>query len=565
MTLSDISIKNHVFAWMLMTALILFGAISFSRMGISQMPDVDFPMVTIDVTYEGASPEIIESDVIDVIEDAVMSVEGIREVRSTARQNRASITVELDIERDVDVALQEVQAKVAQAQRLLPREIEPAIISKRNPEDYPIMWVAVTSTGTTKDLMIYTRNHIRDKFQTISGVADIRLGGYVDRSVRIWVDRDKLSRLELSVDDVLNTIGREHVEIPGGRLETSQQEFIIRSMGEAPTIKELEQLPITARGGAPVYRKILLRDVATVVDDLDDIRRISRFNGKPTVGLGIMKQRGSNIIAIAQDVYRMVDTVRETLPEGFDIAVSHDMTTFVKESTDELVFTIVLSTVLTGIVCLLFLGSFSATFNIVLAIPTSIMGTFIVLYFLGFTLNTFTLLALSLAIGVVVDDAIMVMENISRHQEMGHTRMEAASKGARQITFAAIAATLAVIAIFLPVAFMRGIIGKYFLVFGITITVAVALSLLEALTLTPMRCSRFLDTRTGTGFIGRGVNIPAAVPCWDCMAGHRIRSEPSSKSHHRRPALFRLLIQPARADQKGVRSLPGPEHAGGAH
>jgi hydrophobe/amphiphile efflux-1 (HAE1) family protein len=505
-TLSDISIKNPVFAWMLMFGLILFGGISFGRMGISQMPDIDFPVVNIDVTYEGASPEIMETDVIDVIENAVMSVEGIHELRSTARQGQASVTVELDVNRDVDVALQEVQTKIAQAQRLLPDEIEPPIISKRNPEDFPIMWVAVTSDRPIKDLMVYTRNHLRDRYQTLPGVADVRMGGYVDRAIRIWIDRKKLQALELSIDDVLNTIGREHIEIPGGRIETSKNEFVIRSMGEASTVKELEKLPITSRGGAPVYRKILLGDVADIKDDLDDIRRISRFNGKPTVGLGIMKQRRSNTIAVAEEVRKLTADLQTRLPEGYSVAISHDMTKFVKDSTDELVFTIILSTILTGIVCLVFLGSFSSTFNILLAIPTSIMGSFIFLYFWGFTLNTFTLLALSLAIGIVVDDAIMVMENISRYQEMGHDRVEAAGLGARQITFAAIAATLAVIAIFLPVAFMKGIIGKYFLEFGITITVAVALSLLEALTLTPMRCSQFLQVGSSTGSLGRAVN-----------------------------------------------------------
>ena len=326
MNLSNISIKNPVFAWMLMFGLIFFGAISFGRMGISQMPDVDFPVVNIDVTYEGASPEIMESDVIDVIEDAVMSVEGIREVRSTARQSNASITIELDIKRDVDVALQEVQTKIAQAQRLLPDEIETPIISKRNPEDYPIMWVAVTSEGPLKDLMVYTKNHIRDRYQTLPGVADIRMGGYVDRCIRIWVDKKKLSALELSIDDVLNTIGREHVEVPGGTLETRKKDFVIRSMGEAATVKEMEMLPIATRGGMPVYKKIVLGDVATIVDGLDDIQRISRFSGKPSVGLGIMKQRGANVIAVAEAVHRLTAKMQKKLPEGYHVSVSHDMT-----------------------------------------------------------------------------------------------------------------------------------------------------------------------------------------------------------------------------------------------
>jgi HAE1 family hydrophobic/amphiphilic exporter-1 len=302
-----------------------------------------------------------------------------------------------------------------------------------------------------------------------------------------------MSRYELTVDDVLNAISREHAEVPGGVIEGAKDELIVRSTGEAATVKELSRIPITSRGGAHVHAPIFLKDVAEIEDGLDEVKRISRFNGRPSVNLGIVKQRGSNIIEVAEGARKLTEELSASMPEGFEIAVSNDMTRFVKESTDELVFTIILSTILTGFVCFIFLGSVNATVNVLLAIPTSIMGTFMFLYFMGFTLNTFTLLALSLSIGIVVDDAIMVMENISRHKSSGKDRIEASLDGARQITFAAIAATLAVIAIFLPVAFMSGIIGKYFLEFGATVTVAVALSLLEALTLTPMRFSRMKE------------------------------------------------------------------------
>ncbi len=506
MVLSDISIKNPVFAWMLMFGLIFFGWISYSRMGISQMPDVDFPIVSIDITYEGASPEIIETDIVDVVEDAVISVEGIRELRSTSRQSSAGITIELDINRDVDIALQEIQTKVTQSMRLLPKEIDPPIITKRNPEDFPILWIAVTSDKPLKEMMSYVRYNIKDRYQIIPGVADIMLGGYVDRNLRIKVDSDRLAAYELSIDDVLNTINQQHIEVPGGLIENSNQEFVVRSMGEASNVKALEEIPISTRGGAPIYRRLILKNVADIVDDLDDIRRFSRFNEKPAVGLGIMKQRKSNAIEIARDVKKLTEDLKSQLPDGYNIQIANDTSKFIEDSTHELVFTIILSTLLTSLVCLLFLGSFSSTFNVLLAIPTSLFGTFIPLYFLGFTLNTFTLLALSLAIGVVVDDAIMVLENISRYSEMGEHRVEAARKGARQITFAALAATLAVIAIFLPVAFMSGIIGKYFLQFGVTISVAVFLSLIEALTLTPMRLSRFMDTGTRNNIFVRFIN-----------------------------------------------------------
>ena len=244
MTLSDISIKNPVFAWMLMLALVLFGLISFDRMGVSQMPDVDFPIVNVSAVYEGASPDIIETDVIDIIEDQIMSVEGIVEVTSTAQHSRASITVELDIDRDVDAAVQEINTKISQARMFLPYDMEPPIISKRNPEDFPIIWVSLYTERPLKELMDYARYHVKDRFQTIPGVADVRLAGYVDRNLRIWVDRDSLFGYELSVDDIITTLGREHVEIPGGLIETDEKEIVIRSMGEADTAKIMGALPI---------------------------------------------------------------------------------------------------------------------------------------------------------------------------------------------------------------------------------------------------------------------------------------------------------------------------------
>ncbi len=491
---------------MLMLGLILFGGISFSRMGVSQMPDVDFPVINIDVVYEGATPEITETDVVDVIEDAIMSVEGIKEVTSVSQHSRGSILVELDIDTNVDVALQEINSVIAQTQKLLPEGIDPPVIRKRNPEDYPIMYVSLSYEGPLKDLMVYGRHHLKNVFQSIPGVADIRLSGYVDRNMRIWVDRKKLSMYELTVDDILNTIGREHIEVPGGRIDANRQEIIIRAMGEADTVNSVANLPITTRGSSPIYRRILIRDVARVEDSTDDVRRISRFNGRPTLGFGIMKQRKSNSIEVAHAVSKKIKELQGKLPKGYQLRTSIDFTGHVEESTHELIFNIILSVILTSLVCLLFLGSFSSTFNIIFAIPTSLMGTFIVLYFLGYTLNTFTLLALTLVIGIVVDDAIMVMENITRYFEGGMSRVEASRTGARQITFAALAASLAVIAIFLPVAFMEGIIGKYFLQFGVAISVAVAISLLEALTLTPMRCSQFMKTGENLGIVTVMVN-----------------------------------------------------------
>ena len=492
MTLADISIKRPVSAWMLMSALMVFGFISFQRLGISKLPDVDFPTVSIRLSWEGAAPEVMETDVVDVVEEAVLSVQGIREITSSVRQGQASVSLELDLNRDVNVAVQEVQTKLLQAQRQLPKEIDPPIVTKTNPEDQPIMWITVTGTVPLRELMDYVQNHLEDRFASINGVGEVFLGGLLERNLRVWIDTKKLQEFQLTVQDVVGAIEQGHVETPAGRLETAAQEFNIRAMGEALNVEEFGNIIITRRGGGPIYKPIYLREVATIEDGLADLRRISRRNGEPAVGLGIRKQRGVNTVEVGKRVLKRIEEVKKNLPPGINITLTVNNVRFIEESVKELTFTLLMSALITSLVCWLFLGSISATVNVLLAIPTSVLGTFIFMYFIGFTLNTFTMLGLSLAIGIIVDDAIMVLENIVRYKEKGMDRVTAAQVGARQITFAATATTIAIIAIFLPIAFMTGIIGKFFYQFGVTISIAVGISLLEALTLTPMRCSQFL-------------------------------------------------------------------------
>jgi hydrophobe/amphiphile efflux-1 (HAE1) family protein len=494
MTLSDISIKNPVFAWILMFGLILFGAIGFSRMGISQMPDVDFPVLSVSVTWQGASPETMEYAIVDVLEDSVMTIEGIRSISSVSREGQASITIEFELNREIDVALQEVQTKILQAQRNLPTDIDPPIVTKSNPEDNPIMFTTLRGQGPLRDKVLYVRNYLKDAMTTVEGVGEVRLGGYVDPNMRIWLDSDAMALQEITVDDIISTIQSQHTLTPSGYITSGARESNVRVLSEARTPGEFADLVINRRGGMPVWKTIRLGEVARIEEGLADVRRISRYNGVPAVGLGVIKQRGSNAVAVARGVKERINKLNAsgTLPKGMKMGISFDSTKFIEDSTNELLFTLMLSVILTSIVCWLFLGSVSSAFNVILAIPTSLMGAFIILYFLGFTLNTFTLLALSLVIGIVVDDAIMVMENIVRYFESGMSRVKAALVGAREITSAAVAASLAILAIFIPVVFMKGIIGKFFFQFGVTISVAVMLSLLEALTLAPMRCSQML-------------------------------------------------------------------------
>jgi len=507
MLLSDISIKKPVFAWMVMAALIIFGLISYNRLGVSQLPDVDFPIVSINLTWEGAAPEIMETDVVDVVEDYLMSIEGVREISSSIRQGSASVTVELELGRDIDAAVQDVQTKLDQARRQLPDDVDPPIIMKVNPEDHPIMFIGVSSdTMPLRDIMSYAQDHLKDRFSTIKGVGDVFMGGFLERNLRIWVDADKLEAYQLTVQDVIDAVQQEHEEVPAGRIETDAKEFNVRVMGEAANTVDFGDILIPRRSGQPIYKPIYLKDVATIEDGLSDVRRIARSMGKQTVGLGIKKQRGSNEVEVGRNVLKRLEEIKKNLPKELDVRVNFNSTKFSEDSIRELIFTLILSVLVTSFVCWLFLGSWSSTLNILLAIPTSVLGTFTVILFMGFTLNTFTVLGLSLAIGIVVDDAIMVLENIVRLREKGLEKVEAARKGARQITFAALAATISLIAIFLPVAFMSGIIGRFFFQFGMTISIAVALSLLEALTLAPMRCSQFLEVGQRHTLIGRGVD-----------------------------------------------------------
>jgi hydrophobe/amphiphile efflux-1 (HAE1) family protein len=508
-TLADISIRNHVFAWMLMFGLIGFGLLCFTGfggvvkgLGISQNPDVDFPVVNVSVGYEGAAPEVMETDVVDPIEDAITSVEGVKTISSTSRQGSANITVEFDISRNIDAALQDVQTRVAQAARRLPREIDPPIITKNNPEDSPIMWLAISGNRSPVFMADYVRNVIRPQLQTIEGVGEVFIGGYRERNVRVWFDAPRLEAQGLTVLDVVRAIQREHLEVPAGRIETPEREMNVRAEGEALDLAGFRNLVVTFRDGTPVR----LQDVAVVEDGLEDRRRLARSNGEPSIGFGIRKLRGANAVEVGDAARAKLEHLKADLPEGITLGVRFDGTAFVKHAIDEILFTLVLAALLTGLVCWLFLGSWSTTVNVLLAIPTSILGTFIVMYFLGFTLNTFTVLGLTLTVGIVVDDAIMVLENIYRHREHGMGKVKAASIGAREITFAAFATTLAIVAIFLPVAFMKGIIGKFFFQFGVTISVAVLISLLEALTLAPMRCSRFLEVGERRGRLGQAID-----------------------------------------------------------
>src|SRR5438552_7285330 len=514
MTLSDLSIKNPVFAVMVSAAMIVFGYLGYRDMGVSQFPEIDFPVVSIVITREAASPDIMDGDVTDVVEDAVAGVEGVDYIMSQSLEGVSIVPVYFKLSRNIDVAMQDVQNAVSAARRRLPLDIDPPVISKVNPNNLPVIWLTLSGPVPLRTISDFAEKEFKQQIAAIPEVGGVQFGGLQARNIRIWVDRDKLTSYNLAADDVKNAIQQQHAELPAGYIKSNLVEFNLRTMGEAYSLNEFRNLLVAQRNGHQIY----LKDVATVQDGLEDRRSLARFNRMPAVAVGVRKAIGGNLVAVCENVKKELPRLQKMLPQGVELHVPVDYSVFVRENVDELKLTLFLGIVLTAAVCFLFLGSLGTTINICLSIPTSLIGTFFVINYgvklVGmqpFTINLMTLLGLSLSVGVVVDDAILVLENIYRHREHGERRRDAALKGAKEISFAAIAATLSIMAIFLPVAFMTGTIGKFFFQFGVTVGVAVFLSLLCALTLTPMLCAFFLNLRAKTPSRPRPFRAPLGI------------------------------------------------------
>ena len=493
MNLIDLSIKRPVFAWVLMFSLIVFGAICVNQMGISQLTDVDFPIINVSVNYEGAAPEVVESELIDPIEQKLLAIEGIKEMRSSARQGAGQVTLEFDIKRNVDVALQEVQSALSTIR--LPSGVDPAVVRKQNPEEDPILIVSVYGDASLKEMLAWADSYLLDQIRFLPGVGEVNVGGASERNLRIWIDTKKLEKYELTVTDVIAALNSQHVESAAGRFTEGKRELRVRWLGEATDLKEIENILILKRGGERIFnRDIFIKDIAKVEDGLSDVTRLSRVSGRQAIGIMIKKQRGTNEVVVAEEVIKKFKEIKPNFPKGLDYRVSIDYTKSTEATVNLTIEKLWVAAIITIIICFLFLGSFQAAVNILFSIPTSIVGTFTILYFSGFTLNLFTLLALTLSISIVVDDAIMLLENIVRHYRMGKDSRTAASEGAKEVLPAAIAATLAVVAVFLPVVVMDGIIGKFFFQFGVTMCACVLISLLEAMTITPMRAAALLSS-----------------------------------------------------------------------
>ena len=498
MKLPDTSIRRPVFAVMLIGGLVLLGVISIPRLGLDLFPRVEFPLVTVTTVLEGASPETVEREVSQILEESINTIEGIRSLRSASSESLSLLFVEFELEYDIDVKAQEVRDKVAGSRGRLPRDIEPPVIDRVDPDASPILAIMVAGPHSIRGLSEFADKRIKPRIERVSGVGSVQLVGNRPREIRIWLDPVKLSGYLLSVDDVLAALQREHVELPGGRIETPSQEYTVKTKGKLASVDLFGGIVVVERAG----RVIHLRDVARVEDGMADERTVSHLNGRRGVSMLVRRQSGENTVAVADAVKAQIEAVRKDLPPGYEIIETMDMSRFIRSAIRDVAIDLAWGALLASAVVLAFLRNVRSTLIAAIAIPSSLLGSFVYFYFLGFTLNTMTLMALSLSIGILIDDAIVVLENIYRHMEKGRPPREAASSGTHEIGPAVVATTLALCAVFLPIAFMGGVVGRFFREFGLVAACAVLNSLLVALTLTPMLCSRYLrpEKRTSVAY-----------------------------------------------------------------
>jgi len=489
MNFIDLCIRRPILTWMLTLSLIVFGVLGYRQLGVDQMPNMEFPVVTVTAQLEGAAPEVMEEDVTEVLEEHLNTIGGLRSLSSTTFHGAATIVAEFELERDIDQATQDVRDKVARARWALPKELEPPVVDKINMSNRPIVWIPINSTRSAVDLTEYIKYTMQPYIETIDGVASTEIFGRRERAIRIWLDPAAMRARRLSAADLIRAVQREHVERPGGRVESRQIEYSLKTDAEFDSVEALANLIVANVDGAEVR----LRDVARVEDGSEDPRFLARFNGGEGGGIGVLKQSQANTVKIATDVRTRIEELREFAPADVEIADWEGIMDFsqsIRESVAETQFALVFGAFLATLVVFLFLRRTRPTLIVAAAIPLSLIASFGVMWIFGATLNIMTLLALALAVGVVIDDAIVVLENIERHRESGEEPMEAASKGTRQIAFAATAATLSIAVVFVPVVFVEGLVGSFLGEFGITVAAAVMFSLFVALTLTPMLAAR---------------------------------------------------------------------------
>ncbi len=492
MFLSDLSIRRPVLATMMTAAIVVFGIVAYNRVGVDLFPKIDFPIVTVTTALEGADPETVETAITDVIEEAVNTISGIKALRSQSTEGISLVIVEFQLEEDLDVKAQEVRDKVAVARQDLPRDVDAPIIEKMDLDSAPIITVVLSGEAyPIRQLTDYADDVIKERLQSVSGVGGVKILGGRKREVRVWVDPARLESRLLTVQDVVDALEKQNVEIPGGRIETGQREFVVKTQAKIKTVEDFGKVVVAHRGDVD----ILLSDVARVEDGLEDQRTLAILNGKSAIGLEVRRQSGTNVVAIADKVKEEIAALRTHLPPGMSMLVATDNSEFIRQSVDKVKEDLLAGAVLAVLIVFLFLRSGRSTLVVALVIPTTVIGTFACIYASGFTFNRMTLLAITLSVGILIDDAIVMVENIFRHMEEGEPPIQAAFHGASQIAFAVVAASLSLLAVFVPVAFMKGMVGQFFFEFGLTMAYVIIISTFIALTLTPMLCSRLLYHR----------------------------------------------------------------------
>ena len=490
MHISETTVNRPVFAAVLSLFVILIGLASYDKLTIREYPDIDRPVVTVTTIYTGASSKILERDVTEIIEDSLSGISGIREITSESRDELSKIRIEFTLETNLDTAANDVRDKVSRIAALLPNEADNPRIAKSDSDARAIMWIGFSSDILTSiQLNDYLDRNIVDRLSIQPGVASITIGGERKYSIRIWMDPEQIASRQLTIVDVIRAIKNENIERGAGRFESSEREVGLKLDSKLKTLEEYNKIVIRHFGDS----KIILSDVAKIEIGPESERGFLRANKKSAIGLGIVRQTKSNVLDVANNIKKELELIRPSLPESIDMSIGYDQSKFVNESIYEIRFALTVSMILVILIIYYFLSSKAATIIPAVTIPISIIGTFFIIHIFGYSLNVLTFLALVLAIGLIVDDSIVVMENIKRRIENGEDNYTAAINGAKQITFVVIATTLVLVSVFLPLSFMGGKTGRLFIEFGVVLSFAVIISSFVALTLTPMMCSKLLE------------------------------------------------------------------------
>ncbi len=490
MKLSEICIRRPVLASMMSLSLVLFGLIALGRLPVRELPDVDPPIVNVLTVYPGASSTVVETEVTEKLEEAINTIEGIRTLRSTSREQVSSISVEFDLARSVDLSAQDVRDRVARVRGRLPEDIEEPVISKQDEDARPFMWIAIFGEQySTLELSEFVESNLKDPLQTVRGVSSIFLGGNKRFAIRLWLDSEKMAARGVTVLDVRDALRQQNIELPSGRVENREREMAIKTMGELKTPEEFNRLVIREEGTS----LIRLRDIGRAAIGVEDERSVARYVSKPAVGIGVVKQSQSNTIEVAKGIKSEMDRLCPLIPEGIQYLVAYDESVYVQKAIREVWVTLFVAFLLVIATIFIFLRSVRSTLIPSISIPVAVIGTFAFMALLGYTINIVTMMALILTIGVVVDDSIVVLENIYRHIEEGMEPIPAAIQGMQEIIFAVIATTLALVAVFLPMTLQTSITGRLFIEFAVALAGSVVISSFVALSLTPMVASRLLQ------------------------------------------------------------------------